>query len=125
MGPNGENLANPTAATSRQQVPIEQYAANLEKLVVRMKKTGATLIWCTTTPVAPETKGRVHGDSAKYNAAAAEVMAKHGVATDDLYAFANERLAEIQQARNVHFSAKGSAALAGQVAKSILAALGK
>lgn len=123
MGPKGENLADPAAAVSRQQVPVKEYVANLEQLVARLKKTGASLIWCTTTPVAPETKGRVHGDSAKYNAAAAEVMAKHDVAIDDLYTFANDRLEQIQRPRNVHFSSKGSETLAEQVAKSISAAL--
>jgi len=35
----------------KQQVPIGQYEANLEKLVLRLKKTGAKLIWASTTPV--------------------------------------------------------------------------
>lgn len=109
----------------KQQVPIGQYEANLEKLVVRLKQTGAKLIWCSTTPVPEGSAGRVVGDSAKYNAAAAKVMAKHGVATDDLYAFCMPRLKDIQRPANVHFSPQGSQALAEQVAKSILAALGK
>jgi len=108
-----------------QQVPIDQYEANLDKLVERLKKTGAKLIWCSTTPVPEGAAGRVVGDSAKYNAAAKKVMDKHGVATDDLYAFAEPRLAEIQLPANVHFKPEGSQALAEQVAKSILAALGK
>jgi len=108
-----------------QQVPIAQYEANLEKLVVRMKKTGAKLIWCSTTPVPEGAKGRVVGDAVKYNAVAAKVMEKHGVAIDDLYALAKPRLKELQRPANVHFSPEGSKALAAQVAKSILAALGK
>jgi len=109
----------------KQQVPIDQYEANLEKLVLRLKKTGAKLIWCSTTPVPEGAKGRVVGDSAKYNAVAKKVMAKHGVAIDDLYAFAMPRLKEIQLPANVHFKREGSQALAGQVAASILKALGK
>ena len=42
MGPNNENLADPHAETSHQQVPIEQYAANLKQIANRLKKTGAT-----------------------------------------------------------------------------------
>jgi len=64
------------------QVPLDQYKVNLEKLVVRMKKTGATLIWCSTTPVPPGClPPRKNEDVLAYNAAAAEIMAKHGVAT--------------------------------------------
>ena len=42
------------------------------KLVERMKKTGAKLIWCATTPVPEGAKGRIKGDSAKYNTVANE-----------------------------------------------------
>ncbi len=109
----------------KQQVPIGQYEANLEKLVLRLKKTGAKLIWASTTPVPEGAKGRVPGDEVKYNAVAKKVMERHGVALNDLYAFAKPRLAELQRPANVHFTPEGSQALAEQVAKSILAALGK
>lgn len=107
----------------KQQVPIDVYEKNLRKLVQRMKKTGAKLIWCSTTPVPPGAKGRVPGDAVKYNEAAARVMKDEGVATDDLYGFAKPRLAKIQQPKNVHFTAAGSKALAEEVAKQITRAL--
>jgi acyl-CoA thioesterase-1 len=116
-------LADPEKG--EQQVPIDQYEKNLDQLVQRMKKTGATLIWCSTTPVPEGSKGRVKGDAAKYNTAAKRVMEKHGVAVDDLYAFALPRLKEIQRPANVHFTPDGSKALAAQVAASILQALAK
>ena len=50
-------------------------------------------------------------------------MQEHGVAIDDLYAFAEPQLAEIQLKANVHFSPEGSKILAKQVAKSIMSAL--
>jgi len=109
----------------KQQVPIGQYEANLEKLVLRLKKTGAKLIWASTTPVPEGAKGRVPGDEVKYNAVAKKVMERHGVALNDLYAFAKPRLKDIQLPANVHFTPEGSQALAEQVAKSILKALGK
>ncbi|MEP7271377.1 MAG: SGNH/GDSL hydrolase family protein [Acidobacteriota bacterium] len=40
-----------------QQVPITAYDTNLRHLVARLKKTGATLIWCSTTPVPAKSKG--------------------------------------------------------------------
>ena len=74
MGPNGKNLAEPGDEGSHQQVPPAEYEKNLRKLVARLKETGASLIWCSTTPVPEGAKGRVVGDSAKYNEAAAKVM---------------------------------------------------
>ena len=107
----------------RQQVPIDAYEKNLRQLVERLKNTGATLIWCSTTPVPKGAKGRVPGDAVKYNAAAARVMKDMGVATNDLYAFAKPRLEEIQRPANVHFTPAGSKALGEHVAGVIEEAL--
>ncbi len=123
MGPDGSNLADPKAEGSHQQVPIDEYEKHLRTLVARMKKTGAKLIWCSTTPVPDGSAGRVVGDAVKYNEVAAKVMKENDVAIDDLYAFAKPQLAEIQLKANVHFSPEGSKTLAKQVAKSITAAL--
>lgn len=125
MGPQGQNLADPKAPESRQQVPAEQYRENLELLVTQLKKTGAQLIWCATTPVPAGAKGRVVGDSAKYNKIAAEVMQKHGIQVNDLYGFAQPQLDKIQRKADVHFTPEGSRALAEQVAKVITAALAR
>jgi hypothetical protein len=61
-------------------VPLEEYKANLEKEIAIIKKTGAKLIWCATTPVQNTTKGpyaRKMGASEVFNKAASEVMANH------------------------------------------------
>ncbi|MCX8037780.1 MAG: SGNH/GDSL hydrolase family protein [Candidatus Sumerlaeia bacterium] len=111
----------------KHQVPLDQYEKNLRDLVGRLKKTGAKLIWASTTPV-PEGKlnpPRSNADVIAYNAIAKKIMDENGVAIDDLYAFALPRLKEIQRPANVHFTAEGSKALAQQVAASILNALGK
>ncbi len=123
MGPNGENLAEPGAAGSQQQVPPDAYAANLEKLVERMKQTGAKLIWRNTTPVPEGAQGRVVGDSAKYNEIAAKIMAKHGVQTDDMFAFVKPQQDKIMRPANVHFTPDGSKLLGEHVAGVILEAL--
>ena len=123
MGPEGSSLADPKDATSHQQVPVDEYEKHLQALVARMKKTGAKLIWCSTTPVPEGSAGRVVGDAARYNEVAAKVMRENDVAIDDLYTFAKPQLAEIQLKANVHFSPEGSKILAKQVAKSIASAL--
>jgi acyl-CoA thioesterase-1 len=102
-----------------QQVPVEEYEKNLRTLVKRLKATGATLIWATTTPVPVGAKGRVPEDVAKYNAAAARVMKDEGVATDDLNAFITPKLTELQNKADVHYSAAGYKALAEAAATSI------
>jgi acyl-CoA thioesterase-1 len=111
-------------AAGRQQVPIDQYEKNLRTLVARLQKTGATLVWCSTTPVPENCKPpRTNSDTIAYNALARKIMESEGIAIDDLYAFALPRLSEIQLPNNVHFKAEGSKVLAGQVASSIERAL--
>jgi len=107
----------------KQQIPIDEYARNLEELTIRLKKTGARLIFATTTPVPAGATGRIQGDEVYYNNVARAIMAKHGVAIDDLYAFALPQLDTIQQPDNVHFTEEGSRQLARQVASCILEAL--
>lgn len=125
MGPQGQNLADPKAKGSHQQVPISAYEANLRKLVTRLKKTKAKLIWRSTTPVPAGCKGRVVGDSAKYNAVAKKIMDENGIAIDDQYTFCMDKLDRIQLPANVHFSSSGSKELAKQAVASIQKALEK
>ncbi|MEQ8784910.1 MAG: SGNH/GDSL hydrolase family protein [Pirellulaceae bacterium] len=108
----------------KRQVPLAEYEKNLRSLVARLKKTGATLIWCSTTPV-PEgvSPPRTDEDVLAYNKAAAEIMKENDIATDDLYAFALPRLKKIQREANVHFSPEGSQVLGQEVARQIEKAL--
>lgn len=107
------------------QVPVEEYARNLEKIVARLQTTGARLVWASTTPVppGPGDPDRIQGDEVKYNEAAEKVMKKHGVPTDDLYAFIKPHLAMVQKPPDVHFEGPGYKLLGEQVAAEILAAL--
>ena len=85
------------------------------------RASSARLIVATTTPV-PDGKVkpyRAPADVATFNVVAKELAEKHGAAVDDLFAFADERLAEIQRPANVHFTDQGSAALAEKVVGSL------
>jgi lysophospholipase L1-like esterase len=106
--------------------PVADYATRLEQLVERMKQTGATLVWATTTPIPddPEKK-QTAAAIVERNDAAAKVMQKHGVAVDDLYAFIEPHLAEVQPPKDVHFTAKGYDMLGGQVATALLETLSR
>lgn len=110
---NGTILATP-----------EQYRRNLEAAVAILKKTGAKLVWCSTTPVPDGEPGRKKGDDLIYNQIAKEVMDANGIAIDDLHAHALKKLPEIQlKPGDVHYTEAGSEWLAEQVTGSILEAL--
>lgn len=68
------------------------YEKNLDELVTRLKKTGAKLIWSTTTPLLsanafPSYTGNLfdEGSAKEYNQIAGKVMVKHQVPTCDLF----------------------------------------
>lgn len=107
------------------QATVEQYSQNIEKIVERLDKTGAKLIFATTTPVVPGTTGPLREPTSppKYNAAAVKIMKEHGVAVNDLFAFCEPQIEKLQRPKNVHFTDAGSQALAEQVAKAIETAL--
>jgi acyl-CoA thioesterase-1 len=109
----------------KHQVAIDQYEANLRRIVVWLKQTDARLIWAATTPVpdAEVSPPRSDEDVVAYNAVGKRIMQEHGIGIDDLYSFALPRLAEIQQPANVHFTPDGSRALAEKVAQCIAEAL--
>jgi len=90
-----------------------------------LKRTGAELIFATTTPVPDGTGIRVKGDAKRYNVVAERVMEKHGVTVNDLYSFAMARLAKIQRANNVHFNQGGSFQLGERVVAVIVEKLGR
>ncbi len=116
LGSNGQNLADPNDPKSHQQVAIDQYEKNMRKLVARLRKTGAKLIWRATTPVPEGAKGRVPGDAAKYNKVAEAIMNENGIMVDDAYLATKPKLKEIQLPANVHFTKDGSKFLAKRVA---------
>ncbi|MEO1990792.1 MAG: SGNH/GDSL hydrolase family protein [Pirellulales bacterium] len=117
MGPKGENLSDPDDATSHQQVPPKEYEKNLHTLTKRLKKTGATLVFCETTPVPEGAGGRVVGDSKKYNAIAQRVMREENVAINTLFDFASENVPT--RPANVHYTSENSEKLAAFLAADI------
>ena len=102
---------------------LEDYESNLEKIVLRLKETEATLIWAAITPVPEGEAGRKLGDDLKYNQVAAQVMEKHGVIINDLHTHALEKLPETMVRKgDVHFTKKGYQHLSEKVVAEILAA---
>lgn len=117
----GRNSNNPK--DPRQAEP-DRYGKQLKTIVAKLKKTGAKLIFATTTPFPAGVRPhRDVADPAKYNAIAVKIVKEAGGTIDDLNAFAKPRLKKIQRPVNVHFTRDGSRLLAGEVVKHIRAAL--
>jgi lysophospholipase L1-like esterase len=98
----------------------EKYAANLEEIVTRLKKTGAILIFATTTPVPKGEAGRKVGDDNIYNKAAQEVMKRHRIKINDLHGVVSGKMDRFgKKPGDVHFTPEGSSLLADAVAREI------
>jgi hypothetical protein len=108
-----------TPDKGKQVASIEQYQANLKRIIGTLQSTGAKLIFATTTPVPSGSNGRVQGDEMRYNTGATEVMRQMGIETDDLWSVVNPSLATLQQPHNVHFTAEGYRVLGAEVAGRI------
>jgi lysophospholipase L1-like esterase len=110
------------ASETEQRASREQYVENLRKLIAEMKKTGAKLVFATTTPVPKDgvlTPTRRFDSIEARNELAVKLMAEQGVAIDDLYAVAKPVMATVGRPNDVHFAPEGYKLLAKAVAASI------
>lgn len=106
------------------KTPLADYTQRLEEITTRLKATGARVIWASTTPVAEGgMKDATDADLVARNTAAAEVMARHGVVINDLYAAMLPHLAEYQNPKDVHFGEPGYRFLGERVAATMLKAV--
>lgn len=101
------------------------YQRNLEELVGRLEKTGARLVWASTTPVPPDTKD---GDAmpaaiVERNKIAARVMQTHHIVIDDLYGWILPGMAQYQNPHDVHFGGPGYAKIAQRIVHVLETAL--
>lgn len=104
--------------------PPADYTHRLEQLIERMKKTGARLVWASTTPIPDDpTKGQQAASIVERNQAAAALMKQHHIAIDDLFTAVTTHLAEMQNPNDVHFNARGYDFLGETVARAIETAL--
>jgi hypothetical protein len=122
---NGKNANK--QANAHLKVEPDEYGKNLDAIVVRLKKTGAKLIFATTTPVPEGTSKplRMPDDVERYNKVALEVMKKHEVTVNDLHALVLPKLGEWQRVKDVHYKAAGYRAMSEEAAAHILKALGR
>ncbi len=120
-GDTGQNSNDPN---DPQQADIKQYRKNMKQLVNQLKRTGADLIFATTTPYPEGVRPcRIPEDAAKYNKTALRIMKRNEIEINDLYAKVLPKLKELQNPKDVHFSKRGSEFLAKEVVKAIMSKL--
>ena len=104
---------------------LSDYTNRLETLIIRMQKTGAKLVWASTTPIPDDPKQNQSAASIiEKNKAAAELMKKYNIPVDDLFATMSPKVDEYQNPPpDVHFKLAGYDYMGKQVAASITAVL--
>ena len=119
--PDAKAYGSRDKVNGTQAVPPEKYEKNLETIVLRLKKTGAKIIFANTTVVPEGEAGRKVGDDIRYNEVAAKVMARHAIPVNDLHALTSTFPAELfVKPGDVHFKPVGSQKLAEQVSAVIV-----
>ncbi len=84
--PDSEVQGNRDKVNGTLTLSVEAYRNNLDSIVTLLKQeTDAALVFVTTTYVPENEAGRYPEDARIYNAAAKQVMEKHGVAVNDIY----------------------------------------
>ena len=122
---NPETGKNSNSPDDPQQADIKTYEKNLKEIVIKLKATGAKLIFATTTsfPDKPGGPLRRSDQPEKYNKVALKIMKKNNIIVNDLNALTLPNLSELQPPNNVHFTEAGSELLAREVVKVIKSVL--
>ncbi len=116
------------------QVPLEDYAANVEAIARNLQQAGRPFVWLTTTPVRDQllinnpqmSFERYNDDVQRYNAAANKVMADLGLPVIDLYAaVVDAGLERCLLGDGVHMTEEGSGMLADLLAAAVEAHAGR
>ena len=117
--------------TNSIQVPIDAYVQNLEQIVKLARQMDSTLIWVRTTPVVDEIHNhagmefhRYAADVEAYNTAADEIMARHRVASIDLFTF-TQALGPSAYCDHVHYIDRVRAQQAATISAHVLRVIRK
>ncbi len=100
--------------------PLDEYIANMTRIVTHLKSKNKKLIFATTTPVLPHHFANSNEDIIRYNEAIVPVLLEMGVEINDLYTLVNEAPEEyIREDDAIHLTDKGINVTAMQVARVI------
>ena len=108
--------------------PLERYLDDLSGILRVLKKTGAKIIFATTTPTDPRREipqpgvpsCHFNADIERYNAAAGRLMQENGIVVNDLYNVVAGHIGEYISDDLIHPNAAGIEAIASAEAEFIL-----
>lgn len=99
---------------------LEEYAENLNKLVLQLKKTNANLIFVTTTYVPEGEAGRIKGDEINYNKVALSVMRENGILVNDIHKTSKRIHRKHKSAGgDVHYTKEGYKLLSNKIIETL------
>ena len=112
--------------------PLEAYKQYIERICVRIRKTAphAKVIFATSTPVdeasylQPERAMRYNREIEEYNAAAVEIVKKHGFAVNDLYALMKDKPLSWHSDKTHYYTKEATECITGQVLHMIEGEIG-
>jgi lysophospholipase L1-like esterase len=103
---------------------VADYSKRLEEFLERIEKTGAKIVWASTTPIPDDpAKKQSAASIVEWNAAAEVLIKKRGHAVNDLFSKVTPKLDTLQNPKDVHFTAAGYDFLGAQVAEALRGAL--
>ena len=109
--------------------PLDVYVENLRRILKQLKKTGAKIIFATTTPTHPKKEIRYsptlachfNSDIEKYNEKAVELMKSEGVIINDLFPILKRDIDRyIRQDDMIHPTDDGIEVISEQIVAKIL-----
>ena len=110
-------------------VSIEEYVSNMKKIMRELKKTGAKIIFATTTPVndakkafpGPMPPAHDNADISRYNKAVLKAFAEEPIFVNDLHGVMWEQRDSLLKDDMIHPNEEGSKVLGAAVAEAIKA----
>ncbi|MBQ8510341.1 MAG: SGNH/GDSL hydrolase family protein [Clostridia bacterium] len=107
--------------------PLPEYIRSLERILRELQKTGARVIFATTTPCDPRKAALTtamppchrNEDIRRYNEAAVELMRRERMEINDLYAVVNENIPAYVSEDMIHPTEEGKRVLAEAVVRKI------
>ena len=88
--------------------PLGEYLETLRRTLCELQRIGAAIVFATTTPVPVDAIGRSNAEIDLYNEAASALMARLGVAVNDLNAVLRQDLATCIDEDRLHLSDEGN-----------------
>jgi lysophospholipase L1-like esterase len=107
------------------QYPLDEYISNLKAIIEKLRRTGAKIIWATTTPVHhkrpfKDTEWAWRNDEIDlYNKSALELMQSECITINDLHAIVTEDVDAYLSEDMLHLSEEGIRKCAEAVIKAI------